>query len=72
VSEWLCESCKYRKGKLRPTSTYDTCGTRYSYTGSMKVFCTAHKSFPVRDAVKSDPYYAIEQCCMDYKKKRGQ
>ena len=65
MSEWLCESCKHRKGKLRPTSTYDTCGTEYSYTGSMKVNCTSPKKRPwiPRDAVR--------KCdeCWDYKRK---
>lgn len=68
MSEWLCESCRFRKGKMRPTSTYDMYGTQYSYTGTMKVHCKAHGRYPnmYRDAVRSG-------CeCWDYERRGRQ
>jgi len=73
MSEWLCESCRYRNGELRPYHTYDTCGTEYSYTGAMKVACTASAKYPhmVKDAVRADPYLEAEFTCLDYAKRKG-
>ena len=68
MSEWLCESCKHRNGKLRLMSTYDMYGTKYSYTGSMKVHCKASKRNPnmYRDAVREGI-----GSCYDYAKRKG-
>lgn len=70
MAEYLCQTCKNRKGKLRPFSTYDSCGTQYSYTGAMKVNCTASKKHPgmVVDAIRDTSPYPL-QLCMCYRKR---
>ena len=73
MSEWLCESCRYRKGKLRTYHRMDSLGIERSYTNVVKVCCTASKKQPnaVKDAVRKVPYYDGWQCCMDYAKRKG-
>ena len=71
MSEWLCESCRYRKGKLGVYHVTDTCGTEYSYTNVVRVRCAASRQFPVREAKRKDPFYEPWQVCMDYAKRKG-
>ena len=70
MAEYLCETCKYRNGDLRPYHTYDSCGVKYSYTGAKKVNCTASKKHPGRvvDAVR-DTSYDPWQLCISYRKR---
>lgn len=71
MSEWLCESCKHRKGKLRTYHRMDSLGIERSYTNVVKVCCTASRKHPniVKDAVRKVPYCDGWQCCIDFKRK---
>jgi len=67
MAEYLCETCKHRRGKLSPWHTYEDRGIEYSYTGVLKVNCTESKKHPgmVKDAVRD------VDCCVGYKKRKG-
>lgn len=69
MSEWLCETCKHRRGKLRTYHRIDSQGVERSYTNVVKVNCTAHAKYPnlVKDAVKEVPYFEPWQMCMDFR-----
>ena len=70
MSEYLCETCKNRKGKLRVYHQIDSSGVDRSYTNIVRVNCAESKKYPglVRDAVR-DTSYDPWQLCMAYRKR---
>ena len=54
MAEYLCETCKHRKGKLAVYHRIDSQGIERSYTNVVRVNCAESKKHPglVRDAVR--------------------
>jgi len=71
MTDYLCATCKHRKGKLRTYHRIDTCGIERSYTNVVKVCCTASAKYPnmVKDAVADKPWMDPQFVCIDYKRK---
>lgn len=70
MAEYLCETCKHRKGKLAVYHRIDSQGIERSYTNVVRVNCTASKKHPGRvvDAVR-DTSYNPWQLCISYRKR---
>ena len=73
MSEWLCESCKHRNGKLRVYHRIDSLGIERSYKNVVKVACSSSAKYPnmVKDAVRCDPFIDPQFTCLDFTKRRG-
>ena len=72
MAEYLCETCKHRKGKLAVYHRIDSQGIERSYSNIVKVRCRASRKNPnmVRDAVAEIAYMEPRSICGDYKERR--
>jgi len=71
MAEYLCETCKHRKGDLKPYNTYEWHGTECSYTAAKHVNCTASKKHPgmVKAAPKRPAWMEPTSVCPSYRKR---
>ena len=71
MAEYLCWTCKHRKGDLETYGTYEFSGTEYSYTATRHVNCTASKKYPgmVKEALKRPTWMNPLDVCPSYEKK---
>lgn len=71
MTEYLCETCKHRKGKLAVYHRIDSQGIERSYTNIVRVNCTASKKHPgmVKAAPKRPAWMEPTSACPSYRKR---
>lgn len=71
MAEYLCETCKHRKGKLAVYHRIDSQGIERSYTNVVRVNCTESEKYPgmVKAAPKRPAWMEPWQTCPSYEKR---
>ena len=70
MAEYLCETCKHRKGKLAVYHRIDSQGIERSYTNIVRVNCTESEKYPgmVKAAPKRAAWMRPSDVCPSYRK----